>query len=119
MAGAHRGGVTRQSPRPGAMSTARCCSSGRENTRRGGERGLPPPKAVFEQACAAAIPTFAAAASRIEVLEAGVQGATIKALELFKRNTALEATLSYLRTQAKNGTLHPQVVIQNVTAALN
>lgn len=31
---------------------------------------------------------------------------------------ALAGTLKYLRTQAKNGTLHPQVVIQNVDAAL-
>jgi hypothetical protein len=30
----------------------------------------------------------------------------------------LRGTLSYLKTQAENGTLHPQVVIQNVSAAL-
>lgn len=30
----------------------------------------------------------------------------------------LTGTLNYLRTQAKNGTLHPQVVIQNVDMAL-
>ena len=35
-----------------------------------------------------------------------------------EREAALVGTLRYLRTQARNGTLHPQVVIQNVDKAL-
>ena len=35
-----------------------------------------------------------------------------------QRASALEATLRYLQTQARNGTLHPQVVIQNVDKLL-
>jgi hypothetical protein len=31
---------------------------------------------------------------------------------------AARGALSYLRTQARNGTLHPQVVIQNATKVL-
>ena len=35
-----------------------------------------------------------------------------------QREAGLRGALSYLRTQAKNGTLHPQVVIQNADASL-
>lgn len=37
---------------------------------------------------------------------------------LRRRISDLEGTLRYLRTQAANGTLHPQSVIQNADAAL-
>ncbi len=37
---------------------------------------------------------------------------------LLRRIADLESALSYLRTQARNGTLHPQVVIQNVSRLL-
>ena len=46
---------------------------------------------------------------------------TVRAMRerlMAKRIAALEGTLRYLRTQASNGTLHPQVVIQNVDMAL-
>lgn len=39
-------------------------------------------------------------------------------VDLIRHVEALEGTLSYLRTQASNGTLHPQVVIQNVNKAI-
>lgn len=51
-------------------------------------------------------------------LKAEMSGWSKSAMAHFDYNATLVATLQYLRTQAKNGTLHQQVVIQNVDKAL-
>lgn len=61
-------------------------------------------------------PTLARARSRLsfDELRTIMRHGGIEHQEEINR---LRGVLSYLKTQAENGTLHPQVVIQNVEAA--
>ena len=79
--------------------------------------GLAAVKALRVEARENAMQALASMGQAHEAYEAQLEAeAELAAAQ--QREAGLRGALSYLRTQAKNGTLHPQVVIQNADASL-